>query len=466
MSNGFIGDNFLLQTDSAIRLYHEYASSMGIYDFHSHLPVSQIADDSRFDNISQVWLGGDHYKWRAMRTNGIPESLCSGDGDDREKFRAFAATLPKCLRNPLYHWSHLELKRYFDVDELLCSDNADEVYDHCNAKLTSPGFSVRGLMHKMNVQLVCSTDGPFDTLADHAKVRNDEDFDIIVNPTWRPDDTMNPDSLAQCVRSLEEVCDQKVDSFSSYIEALRVQHDYFHVTGCRLSDHGFSQLYFVDYTDSQIEVIFKDVLSGNAVSDIDRQKFQSAMIYELMLMNHEKGWAQQLHIGAMRMNNTRMHNSLGPDMGYDSIGDYSNAHALSRLLDRLDRDGKLAKTVLYNLNPADNEVYATMAGNFQDSSIPGKIQYGPAWWFLDQYDGMVKHMDALSSLGLLSRFVGMVTDSRSYLSFPRHEYFRRILCNILGEDMEKGFIPNDFDLVGEMVRDISYNNAVDYFEMI
>lgn len=463
----FITENFLLETETARRLYHEYAENMPIIDYHSHLPPSHIAADHRFRNMTEVWLEGDHYKWRAMRANGIPECYCTGGATDWEKFLKWAETAPYLLRNPLYDWTHLELKRFFGIsDRLLCPATAKSIWKESNEKLAQPEFSCRGLMKQSNVALVCTTDDPTHTLEHHKAIAEDASFDIRVLPTWRPDKGMAMESVDEFNKwtdRLGEAANVEIKNFASYLEALRKRHDFFHAMGCRLSDHGIEMPYAEDYTRREIAAIFLKARRGKTSDYAEVLKFKSAMLHEFGVMDHEKGWTQQFHLGALRNNNTRMFKALGSDSGFDSIGDFAIAKPLSRMLDRLDRTEQLAKTVLYSLNPGDNALLATMAGNFQDGSVPGKIQFGSAWWFLDQKDGMERQIEDLSRMGLLSRFVGMLTDSRSFLSFPRHEYFRRILCNILGNDMEKGLIPNDIALVGKMTRDISHNNAAEYF---
>jgi glucuronate isomerase len=464
----FITEDFLLQTKTARTLYHEHAKKMPISDYHCHLPADLIAADHRFDNLTQAWLYGDHYKWRAMRTNGVPERYVTGEASDWEKFEKWAQTVPCCLRNPLYHWTHLELKKPFGVsDKLLNPDTAREIYDICSEKLKSPDFSVRNIMRKMNVKLVCTTDGPLDSLEHHKKIRQDG-FEIKVHTAFRPDQAMaveNIQTLDAFIQKLCQTCDTDIRNYDSYIGALRERHNYFHQNGCRLSDHGLETVYAEDYTESEINSIFDKILQIKELDPSERLKFKSAMLFELALMDHEAGWVQQFHLGALRNNSTRLFNVIGPDIGCDSMGDLEMARPLSKFLDRLDTNNKLPKTILYNLNPRDNALCATMVGNFQDGSVPGKMQYGSAWWFLDQKDGMEEQMNILSNMGLLSRFVGMLTDSRSFLSYPRHEYFRRILCNMLGNDVEAGLLPNDLELLGTMVEDICFNNAKNYFPM-
>jgi len=439
MAKQFLTEDFLLQTETARNLYHEHAEKMPIYDYHSHLPAYQIASDHRFENLTQAWLYGDHYKWRAMRTNGIGEKYITGNADDYEKFEKWAQTVPYCIRNPLYHWTALELKNIFGIkDWLLGPETAREIYETCSEMLRTPEFSVRNIMRKANVKLVCTTEGPLDSLEHHKKIRCGH-FDIKVHTAFRPDKAMAVEDITAMnvfIDKLEEVCNMEITDFHSYIKAIWKRHAYFHENGCRLSDHGLDTAYAEDYTEKEIEKIFSRIRTGKDLDLSQCLKFKSAMMVEFALMDYESGWVQQLHLGALRNNSTRMFNTLGRDIGCDSIGDLEIARPLSKFLDRLDKGNKLPKTILYNLNPKDNALCATMMANFQDGSVPGKMQYGSAWWFLDQKDGMTEQMNVLSNMGLLSRFVGMLTDSRSFLSFPRHEYFRRILCNMLGNDVE------------------------------
>ena len=463
----FITQDFLLRNPAAIRLYHEYAESLPIVDYHTHLSPVLISDDASFGTIADAWLGGDHYKWRLMRSNGAKERVCSGSAPGREKFGAWADTVPKALRNPLYHWTHLELKRFFGVNDLLGPDTAEKIWNACNDRLSEPTFTVRSVLSSLNVLLVCTTDDPVDTLEHHIALANDPTFPTTVLPTFRPDKALaveDPADFNAWVAELERASDTDIVHFADFVAALRSRHDFFHENGCRLSDRGLERPYGEDFVRREIEVAFDSLRSRKGLSGIQRAKFKSAMLCELGRMDCEKAWAQQLHIGALRNPNTRRFGQLGPNTGFDCIGDCEVARPMTRLLDRMESDDNLPKTVLYNLNPRDNELLAVLAGSFQDSSIPGKIQYGTAWWFLDQRGGIEKQIEALSATGLLGRFVGMVTDSRSFLSFPRHEYFRRVLCSILGSDIEDGAVPRDFDLVGEMVRDICYRNAVAYFD--
>lgn len=461
----FLDDNFLLQTKTAEYLYHNYAANMPIIDYHCHLIPQQIAENKKFDNITQPWLYDDYYKWRAMRTNGVDERYCTGDASDKEKFEKWAETVPYTLRNPLYHWTHLELKRYFGVNDLLSEKTAREIYGKTSEILQSDEYRVKGLLRLMKVELVCTTDDPVDSLKYHQQIAK-QGGDLKVIPAWRPDKTMAvevPASYNEYIDSLSEASGIEISSYFTLLEAIKDRHDYFHANGCRLSDHGLEHFFAEDYTEEEVCIIFKKVRIGILLNETEILKFKSALLFDLALMDHEKGWTQQFHIGALRNNNSRLFNLLGPDTGFDSIGDWDNARSMSKFLDRLDKTDQLAKTILYNINPGENEIMATMISNFQDGSVPGKIQWGSASWFLDQKDGMEKQMNALSSLGLLSRFVGMLTDSRSFLSFPRHEYFRRILCNLFGNDVENGLIPNDKKLLGQMVEDICYNNAKEYF---
>jgi glucuronate isomerase len=461
----FMTDNFLLQTETAIQLYHEYAAKMPIFDYHCHLPASHIALDKCFDNLTQAWLSGDHYKWRAMRINGVTERCCTGDACDWEKFQKWADTVPYTICNPLYHWTHLELRRYFGIDELLEPDTAKDIYDKCTVMLRMPEFSMRNLLRKKNVKVVCTTDDPVDSLEDHKKIKEDG-FEIKVLPTWRPDKGMaveDVEAFNLWVDALERASGITIKNYRTYLDAIANRHDFFNSLGCRISDHGLETAYAEDYTESEITVIFDKLRCGSVLTKQECLKFKSAMMIEFALMDYEKGWVQQLHLGAMRNNNTRLLRTLGPDTGFDSIGDYEIARPLAGFLDRLDVNNKLPKTILYNLNPRDNELMAAMVGNFQDGSVPGKLQFGSAWWFLDQKDGIERQINALSNMSLLSRFIGMTTDSRSFLSYSRHEYFRRILCNILGSNVENGELPSDMGLLGKIVEDICFNNANNYF---
>ena len=461
----FLNEDFLLESDPARALYHEYAKDMPVIDYHCHLPPADIAADKKFENITQIWLNGDHYKWRAMRANGIPEKYITGDAGDREKFNKWAETAPCTLRNPLYHWTHMELKNYFSITRLLNRESADFIWEETQEKLQSDAFSVRNLLLRMKVEVVCTTDDPVDSLEHHKKIREDK-YAVIVLPAWRPDKAMaveNPATYNVYLDRLAEVAGVHISSFNDLTLALAKRHDFFHENGCRLSDHGMETFYAADFTDKQVNEIFSRIRTGKSLSPEDILVFKSAMLVHFAIMDHSKGWAQQFHIGAIRNNNSRMFSMIGPDTGYDSIGDFEVARPMSRFLNRLDAEGKLTRTIVYNLNPRDNELISTMLYNFNDGYEPGKMQFGSGWWFLDQKDGIEKQMSTLSNMGLLSRFVGMLTDSRSFLSYPRHEYFRRILCNLIGNDIEKGMLPNDLELAGQMVKDICYNNAKSYF---
>ncbi len=431
----FMDENFLLQTETAQKLYHEHAAKMPIIDYHCHLIPKMVADDHRFKSITEIWLGGDHYKWRAMRSNGVDERFCTGtDTTDWEKFQKWAETVPYTFRNPLYHWTHLELKTAFGINKLLNPETAREIFDECNDKLLNdPNMTARGLMRRYNVETVCTTDDPVDSLEYHKQVR-DSGFEIKMLPTWRPDKAMaveNPAEFRAYVEKLAEVSGVTISKFHDMVDALQKRHDFFEEMGCRLSDHGIEEFYAADYTDDEINAIFDKVYGGKQLTCEEIDKFKSAMMIVFGEMDHASGWTQQFHYGAIRNNNSKMFKLLGPDTGFDSIGEFNTAKSCAKYLDKLNSRGKLTKTILYNLNPCANEVIATMLGNFQDGTIAGKIQFGSGWWFLDQKDGMQKQMNALSLLGLLSRFVGMLTDSRSFLSYPRHEYFRRTLCNLI-----------------------------------
>ena len=462
----FNDENFLLQSAAAERLYHDHAAKMPIIDYHCHLSPEYVASDHQFRSLAEIWLDGDHYKWRAMRTNGVAERYCTGDASDWEKFEKWAETVPYTMRNPLYHWTHLELKTAFGVDKLLNPSSAREIYDHCSALLQQPEYSARGLMRRYNVEVVCTTDDPIDSLEHHIKCREDG-FECKVLPTWRPDKAMaveSPSAFKTYIDRLAEVSGVEIRSFQTLLDALQVRHRFFESVGCRLSDHGIEEFYAEDYTTSEIETIFAKVYGGEELSDTEIRKYKSAMLVEFGVMDYESGWTQQFHFGPIRNNNSRMMAAVGVDTGFDSMGDLNQAKNMAKFLDRLDVQGKLTKTILYNINPRDNEMVATMIENFQDGVTPGKIQFGSGWWFLDQKDGMERQMNTLSLLGLLSRFVGMLTDSRSFLSYPRHEYFRRTLCNLIGNDIEQGLLPaSEMEFLGQMVENISYNNAKAYF---
>jgi glucuronate isomerase len=463
----FLSEDFLLRSETAKRLYHDFAKDMPIFDYHCHLPVDEIAADKNFANLTQIWLCGDHYKWRAMRAAGIDERFITGDATDFEKFEAWAATVPQTLRNPLYQWTHLELMRYFDIcGKLLNGETAAEIYDTCSAMLQTEPFSTRRILQRMNVKVVCTTDDPVDTLEHHHRIAQDQSFTIKVLPAFRPDKAMaveSPAAFNLWVNQMQAAADIQIDDYPSFLEAIKKRHDFFHAAGCRLSDHGIEEFYAEDYTYRAIGAIFQKVRQGHALQDPDILKFKSAMLLELARMDAAKSWTQQFHFSALRNTNTRAMQTIGPDSGYDTIGDFAVARPLAKFLDALERDQQLPKTILYNINPRDNALVAAMIGNFQDGKIPGKMQFGSGWWYNDQKDGMIEQINALSNMGLLSRFVGMLTDSRSFLSYPRHEYFRRVLCRLLGDDVEDGEVPADMDLLGSMVQDICFYNAVDYF---
>ncbi len=461
----FMDKNFLLQTETAQKLYHQHAAKMPIFDYHCHISPKDIAGDRMFENITRIWLYGDHYKWRAMRTNGVDERFITGDASDWEKFEKWAETVPYTLRNPLFHWTHLELERFFGIEKMLSPETAKEIWQECNEKLQTPEYSARNIIRMANVHTICTTDDPIDSLEYHRQIK-ESGFEVKVLPAWRPDKAMAVEDSNVYNDYLDKLADAsgiKILTYSDFIDALQNRHRFFHKNGCRLSDHGIETIVAEEYTDKEIRDIFEKVRGGYELKEIEIQKFKSGMLYEFGIMDHSRNWTQQYHLGALRNNNSRYFQELGPDTGFDSIGDFEIARPLSKFLDSLDITNQLAKTILYNLNPRDNELIATMIGNFQDGTVPGKLQFGSGWWFLDQKDGMEKQINALSNLGLLSRFVGMLTDSRSFLSYIRHEYFRRILCNIIGNDIENGELPYDMELIGKMVEDISFNNAKAYF---
>ena len=461
----FVHDDFLLSSDVARELYHGFARDLPVVDYHCHLPVAEIARDHRFATITEIWLKGDHYKWRAMRTNGVPERFCTGDATDREKLEAFARTVPATLRNPLYHWTHMELARPFGIHLLLDGTTAAEVWERANAKLAEPGFTTQGLLRQFRVATVCTTDDPTDDLAFHAELARRDDPDTVVLPTFRPDKAgafEDPAAWNAWVDRLEAASGLSIGTWGAFLDALEKRHAAFHAAGCRASDHGLTRIETDEADPATLGAAFGRLRAGEAPGAAAAAALRSTLLHELALMDHSRGWVQQYHLGALRNNSTRMRRLLGPDTGFDSIGDFPQAETLARFLDRLDEADRLAKTVLYNLNPRDNELFATMIGNFQDGSVPGKLQYGAAWWFLDQRDGMERQIGALSNLGLLSRFIGMVTDSRSFLSYSRHDYFRRLLCEILGSDVERGLLPRDLLLLGRLVEDVAFFNAASY----
>jgi len=466
----FINDDFLLTTKAARRLYHEYAENEPIYDYHTHLPVDEIARDQKFESLAHIWLGGDHYKWRAMRANGIPESHVTGSAPWKEKFLAFARTVPNTLRNPLYHWTALELKRFFGVDELLSESTAESIWERCNEQLASPEFSCRQLLTRSKVRVVCSTDDPTDSLEHHQTVAGLQDFGTKVYPTFRPDAGMKLEDLTTWnawTDKLAALTGEACDSLDSFKNAIRQRHDFFHSVGGRLSDHGLTAMDTETATDSEAAGIFDKARTKQALTAADITRFRSYLMLYFGQLDAEKGWTKQLHLGALRNTNTRLFKQLGRDIGCDSPDDPSHAAGLQFYLDTLEQRGHLPKMVLYNLNPKDNYVFASIIGNFQgnEEGIAGRLQFGSGWWFLDTMEGMEWQINSLSSVGLLAPFVGMLTDSRSFLSPPRHEYFRRILCNLIGKDMDNGLLPDDFDLVGGMVKRICYANAHKFFAM-
>jgi glucuronate isomerase len=460
----FIHDNFLLGNSTAEKLYHEYAENLPVIDFHCHLSPAMIAEDYRFSDLTRAWLEGDHYKWRAMRTNGIDEIFCTGDASDIEKFKKWAETVPATAGNPLYHWTHLELARYFNINELLSPSTAVGIYEKASAMLQTSELSIRSIIHKMKVEVICTTDDPCDNLEYHLKIKSTPDIKVL--PTFRPDNaikTEDPEKFRTWISKLAEVSAVEINNFETLLEALDKRHCFFHEMGGRLSDHGLDRFYYASFTLAEVDMIFKNLLKGKNISGEEAEKYKTAVMLELCMLNHKRGWSQQFHVGALRNNNARMYRKMGPDTGWDSIGVPQNALKVSEFLSELDNKDQLARTILYNLNPSDNEMMITMAGNFNDGSIPGKVQYGAAWWFLDQKNGMEKHLRDLSSLGILRRFIGMVTDSRSFLSYPRHEYFRRVLCNFIGDEVEKGLIPDEDEILKPLIEGISYMNARDYF---
>jgi len=467
MAKQFLDKDFLLESMPACTLYHEYAAPMPIFDYHCHIPPSDILTDRQFCNLTEIWLGGDHYKWRVMRACGVDERFITGDAPAEEKFEAWARVVPRIVRNPLYQWTHLELRRVFGVDELLNPDTAREIYSHCTSLLGKKEFSARSIIRKFRVEALCTTDDPSSTLEEHRKIR-ESGFETIVAPAFRPDRALEghlPERFNPWLERLAELAEVRIDSFGRFIECLWKRHQYFNDNGCRLSDYGIETCYASDWNSEEVEGSFSLLRRGRALSGEALLRYRSAVLYELLSMDASQGWTQQLHLGAMRNNNSRMLARLGPDTGYDAMGDFEQGRNLSRLLDRLERTGKLGKTIVYSLNPRDNDMIPSILGCFQDGTVPGKMQMGSAWWFTDTKDGMTRQIQALSAVGVLSRFVGMLTDSRSLLSYPRHEYFRRILCNIIGGDVERGELPEDYSLLGGMVRDICYNNAKEYFDL-
>ncbi|WP_298238568.1 glucuronate isomerase [uncultured Algibacter sp.] len=465
MKNAFIHDNFLLENNYAETLYHDFAKHQPIIDYHNHLSPKEIADDKQFNNITDVWIKGDHYKWRAMRTLGIDEHFITGQASDKDKFKNWAKTVPYTMRNPLFHWTHLELARYFDIYDMLNEASAENIYNETSEKLNTKVYSCQNLLKTVNAEVVCTTEDPTDTLEHHRTIAK-SDFSVKVSTSFRPDKAIliANEGYNDYINALGKSADININSFTDLCDALKARIAYFNAYGCKLSDHGLNQMSFESFTASEIEQIFQKKRNNKTISTTEAEKFQCATLLFLAETYHDFGWIQQFHLGALRNNNKRMLTALGPDTGWDSIGDYSQAHKLSNFLNALDSKDKLTKTILYNLNPADNEVLATMIGNFNDGKIKGKVQFGSGWWFLDQKDGIIKQLNALSNMSLISCFIGMLTDSRSFLSFPRHEYFRRILCNLLGDEIKRGELPNDMEWIGNMVADICYNNAKSYFD--
>lgn len=461
----FMGKDFLLESEAATHLYHNHAAKLPIIDYHNHLSPKDIAEDRQFANLTEIWLEGDHYKWRAMRINGVDEKYCTGSASAEEKFLKWAETVPSTMRNPLYHWTHLELKNYFGIDRLLNGKTAKGIYDECNALLQTKEHSVQGLLKKMKAEVLCTTDDPCDDLMYHTSMAK-SGASIKMFPAFRPDKAYafeDPVAYVKYIQKLSEVSKIEINSLSALLKALENRIDFFASKGCRACDHGLEKLPFSDLSVEGAAGLFASVLKGNSLKTKEINGLRSVILTHLCRCYHAKGWVQQFHLGALRNNNSRMKRTLGADTGFDSVGDFSQARSMASFFDRLDSDNQLAKTILYNLNPADNELFATMTGNFNDGSTPGKMQWGSGWWYLDQKDGMEDQINTLSNMGLLSRFVGMVTDSRSFLSFPRHEYFRRILCNLIGNDIERGILPDDLELFGKMVEDIGYHNAKRYF---
>ena len=460
----FIHENFLLGNKTAIELYHKYSENQPIIDFHCHLSPAMIYEDRQFKNLTEAWLEGDHYKWRAMRTNGTNEKYCTGNASNSEKFMKWAETVPVTVGNPLYHWTHLELARYFNITDILSPSTAKGIYEKTSALLQTKEFSTRSIIRKMKVEVICTTDDPTDNLEHHQKLK--DSFEIPVLPTFRPDNvikTEDPEKFKSYILKLELAGGNDISNYEALVEALDKRHKFFHEMGGRLSDHGLDRFYFATFTFAEIDRIFKNLLKGNSISLEDAEKYKTAVMLELCKMNHKRGWTQQFHVGAMRNNNARMFKQMGPDTGWDSIGAVQDPVKISKFLNELDNHDQLTKTILYNINPSDNEMMITMAGNFNDGSSAVKVQHGAAWWFLDQKSGMEKHLKDLEALGLLRRFIGMVTDSRSFLSYPRHEYFRRLVCNYVGEEVEKGLIPEEEELLKPLIEGISYRNAKEYF---
>ncbi|GAA4726218.1 glucuronate isomerase [Brevibacillus fulvus] len=462
----FLHEDFLLDSETAKKLYHQYAKDMPIFDYHCHLSAKEIAENRKFANITEAWLGGDHYKWRAMRSNGVSEEYITGEKSDKEKFVRWAETVPYLIGNPLYHWTHLELQRYFGITEPLSAENADNIWERCNTLLQDEAFTPRALLKRSNVVALCTTDDPTDSLADHRKLRDDPAFDVQVLPTFRPDQAyqIEKETFPSWVQQLEQATDMAIDTYHDFLTALARRIQFFHEAGCRLSDHSIESSFYREATEEELSAIFRKKLDRKILGPEEAAKFRSAVLLFLGQRYHQYGWAMQLHIGGLRNANTRKLHLLGPNTGYDSIADFCYAEDLARFLDALDQRQSLPKTILYCLNPRDNYMIAAMIGNFQEG-VPGKLQFGSAWWFNDHHDGMKEQMKALANVGLLSRFIGMLTDSRSLLSFTRHEYFRRILCNLLGDWVERGEYPADFALLEQIVRNICFENIRNYLDM-
>lgn len=458
-------EDFLLSNETAKKLYHNYAKEMPIYDYHCHLSPKEIAEDKRYRNIAEIWLDNDHYKWRVMRSNGVIEEEITGNADNKVKFNKWVETIEECIGNSLYHWTHLELKRYFDVNEVLNTKTSDNIWNKCNDKLREDDFTVREIIKKSNVKVICTTDDPVDTLQYHKTIANDNTFDVRVLPTFRPDKAINidKDTFGEWIVKLEKAVGYEIDNYNIFKKALTERINYFDSVGCKLSDHGLGVVEYSKTNNDEVKNIFKRYIDGKSITKEEIVKYKTDLITFLGKLYAEKNWTMQIHIGALRNNNTRMYKKLGADMGFDSINDAVFAENLSNILDDMDKEDKLPRTILYCLNPRDNDVLATMIGNFQSGDIKGKIQFGSGWWFNDQIDGIRKQLKSVANMSLLSRFVGMVTDSRSFLSYTRHEYFRRILCDLIGKWVENGEFPNDIDLLGNIIENICYYNAVEYF---
>ncbi len=467
MQTSFLSENFCLGSEPARELYHSFAKDMPIVDFHTHLPIEQIANDKTFESLGRIWLEDDHYKWRAMRINGVDEKYCTGDVTYREKYNKWAETVPYLLRNPLYVWTHMELREPFGIDRILKPQTADEIHREVTGQLQET-YSVRKLLDYFDVEVVCTSDDPVDSLDLHHELQNEESFSVDVLPTFRPDNALDieqPQDFNEYLEKLESASGNSIGSYDDLLEALETRYDDFHEAGCRMADHGIDHFHAEDYDESEVREIFDRARSGQQVSENEAEIYKSALMDQLARLNHRKGWTQQLHVGPFRDVNKRMYDRLGPDSGFDSIGDSVNGKNLAKFLDRLDRDGQLAKTILYNIDPSNFQLFASIGGCFDTGATPGKIQLGPAWWFLDNRYGMEDQINAVSKIGVVSRFIGMLTDSRSFLSFSRHDYFRRILCHVFGQDMEEGLLPEDLEWTGEIIENICYNNARNYLDL-